>query len=188
MRLFLTTDWMKANEGIMKLLNLIDPNLKGLKFDEEFYRFRANDANSVFGEKIYVGDDLDLTYNLFKKTCTRDFFKSNNDDFWLTGTNLADLLEGKSAIEMMGGAETTEEQGYQFGESLIKAYNVQKEIKKGIPKGVPNSVIVFDPIIEMACDPIPFMKGLNRAIIDNSTNAPTIYMFGGEMPDDPSLL
>ncbi len=181
MELYLTEDFLKSNEKIIGRFNLVFPELKSLQFDGEFYRFRDNDAEHGFDGFVYGGNDLSLTYANFQKKSTRDFFNSNNGDFWLSGTDLAENFKGQSGMEMCL-AETTEEQGFNFGTKLINAYNSEVErTGKALPKGVPNSVVVFDPLVEMIMNPLPYLKGMSQAESERKEKSPQIYMFAGNM-------
>ena len=181
MKLYLTEEFTKANEKIVERLNLVFPELKSLQFDGRFYRFRDKDLDHGFERVVYGGNDLSLTYANFQRKLTRDFFNSNNGDFWLSGTDLVERFSDLSGMEMLL-VETTEEQGFDFGTKLINAYNSEVErTRKALPKGVPNSVIVFDPFVEMIMNPLPYLKGMNQAESEMKEKSPQIYMFAGNM-------
>lgn len=189
MDLYLVKDSIKANEKIIRRLNLvcselkslrIDGEFKSLHFDGEFYRFRGNDADYGFDGFVYGGNDLSLDYAKFQKRSTEDFFNSNNGGLWLSGTDLVEKLSHLG--REMSLEETTIEQGFDFGTKLINAYNAEaKRVGKVLPKGIPNSVIVFDPFIAMIMNPIPYLKGISQAEKDMKEESPQIYMFAGKM-------
>jgi hypothetical protein len=173
MQLYLVDDFLSADKRMIERLKLVSPGLKILKFDGQFYRFRENDLDWALGVNVYGGDDLNQLYANFLKTPTKQYFKSNNGDFWLTGTDL--VFSGLPETLL---AETTEGQGYEFGHKIIEAHKTQAKRNLATHKGVPDSLVVFDPVIELVGNPAPYLKGMSQA--ESEWKAPPkIFMFAG---------
>lgn len=176
MKLFYANNPIDANKKLVERLNLVFPDLKGLNFDGEFYRVRSNDLNHAFGSGLFV-DGVYEKPETFKRSSSYDFFKSNNDDFWITGMDFWDYIQDTPVFLV----DLTKDQGANFINRVIDAYDKQAKIYQGkLPKGVPDSIVIFDPVIDLIIDPRNYMEGIIERGQERVGKNLNVYTFVGE--------
>jgi hypothetical protein len=170
----------KTFKRIMDTFRLIEPNLRTLKLSDGFFRFRGDLISSAIEGRIYWAEDINANFSDYVEARPYELFNTPNNEFWVTSSNLADILVGDSIPQRIF-SPISEAQGRDYADKLLSLYD-SSVVKYGpmMPKGIPQSILILDILIPLASDTPNYLKGIQSKWNEERKNKPEIFILTGE--------
>lgn len=165
---------------IIETFRLVEPNLSTLNFSEGFFRFRGDLISRAIEGRIYWTDNINSNFSNYIEARPYELFNTKDNEFWVTGSDLAEILVGESIPEKIF-SPLSEVQGRNYADKLLEMYD-SATVKYGpmMPKGVPQSILVLDLLIPLAAEAPNYLKGLQSKWNEERKNKPEIFILTGE--------